>query len=148
MLQDKNGEITVAGVMTITTFIIIFLLSMIILCMWGCPRYNVYQQRKEGEANLAHAQSSKEIAVAEAKAKMESASLLSQADTIRAHGIAQSNKIIGESLKDNPQYLQWLWIDQIKDTKNQIIYVPNGQMGLPILEANRLNKNTFEIPKE
>ncbi len=33
------------------------------------PVYNVYKQRKEGEAQLAHAQSSKEVAVAEAKAK-------------------------------------------------------------------------------
>jgi len=68
-----------------------------ILLMAGCPQYNVYSARKDGEAILAHAQSSREVAVAEAKAKMESASLLAQADTIRAHGIAPSNKIIGMS---------------------------------------------------
>lgn len=102
-----------------------------------CPQYNVYSARKEGEAVLAHAQSSREVAVAEAKAKMESAALLAQADTIRAHGIATSNRIIGLSLQDNPAYLQWLWIDQLKDTKDQVIYVPSSTMGLPILEANR-----------
>lgn len=108
--------------------------------MWGCPQYSVYSARKEGEALLAHAQSAKEVAVAEARAKMESSAMLAQADTIRAHGIAASNQIIGKSLQDNPAYLQWLWIDEISKTTNQIIYVPSGQMGLPILEADRLKQ--------
>ncbi|MEO6301626.1 MAG: membrane protease subunit, partial [Bacteroidia bacterium] len=73
---------------SIVSLIVIFLLGLVVLGMWGCPRYSVYSARKEGEALLAHAQSSKEVAVSEAKAKMESASLLAQADTIRAHGIA------------------------------------------------------------
>ncbi len=111
--------------------IFIALLGLIVLGMWGCPKYSVYQSRKEGEAMLAHAQSSKEVAVAEARAKMESAQLLAAADSIRAHGIAASNLIIGKSLENNPAYLQWLWIDQIKETQNQIIYVPSSGLGLP-----------------
>lgn len=145
---DQDGEITIVGGISIVTIIVLFLMGLIIFGMWGCPRYNVYQQRKEGEANLAHAQSSKEVAVAEAKAKMESANYNAQADTIRAHGIARSNEIIGNSLKNNKEYLQWLWIDQIKDTKNQIIYVPGTNMGLPILEANRLNKPLEEVSED
>ena len=116
----------------------IFLLAVIVLGMWGCPTYNVYSAKMAGEAVLAHAQSSREVAVAEAKARMESAKYDAEADTTRAHGIAQSNKIIGESLKDNPQYLQWLWIDQMKTQQHQIIYVPSAGLGLPILEAGRL----------
>jgi len=103
------------------------------------PVYNVYKQRKEGEAQLAHAQSSKEVAVAEAKAKMESSALLAQADTIRAHGVARSNAIIGESLKDNEAYLHWLWIDNIEKNPQAVIYVPT-EANLPILEANRFSK--------
>lgn len=122
---------------TITTIAaIVLLLGLVVLGMWGCPMYNVYQQRKEGEAMLAHAQSSREVAVAEAKAKMESATLLAQADTIRAHGIARSNQIIGASLTD--AYLHWFWIDNI-DKSNNVIYVPT-ETNLPILEANRLRK--------
>lgn len=117
-----------------------FALILVIGGMVGCPSYNVYLQKKQGQAILAHAQSSREVAVAEARAKMESATLLAQADTIRAHGIARSNQIIGESLKDNEAYLHWLWIDQLKDTKDQIIYIPSTNLGLPILEANRLPK--------
>ena len=110
---------------------------VIILAMTGCPPYTVYRQSMDGKAQLAHAQYSKEVAVAEAKAKMESASLLAQADTIRAHGVASANKIIGASLKNNPEYLQWLWIDQIE--KANVIYVPT-EGNLPIMEAGRFQE--------
>jgi len=122
-------------------------LILIVLLMYGCPKYNVYKQRMEGQAQLAHAQSSKEVAVAEAKAKMESAALLAQADTIRAHGIAKSNEIIGNSLKNNKAYLNWLWIDHIKDNQN-VIYIPT-ENNLPILEAGRgVKRNIFVDEKE
>lgn len=116
---------------------VIALLALITLGFWGCPQYNVYRQRKDGEAQLAHATFSREVAVAEAKAKMESASLLAQADTIRAHGIARSNQIIGKSL--TPAYLHWFWIDNI-DKSNNVIYVPT-EANLPIMEASRLKIN-------
>lgn len=119
----------------------ILLLSVIVLGLIGCPSYNVYKQKKEGQAILAHAQSSREVAVAEAKAKMESATLLAEADTIRAHGIARSNQIIGQSLTD--AYLHWFWIDNI-DKSNNVIYVPT-ESNLPIMEANRL-KNESKQP--
>lgn len=128
-------RVTISGVI----LVIIFILSLVVLCMWGCPKYDVYQQRKKGEAALAHAQSSKEVAVAEAKAKMESANLLAQADTIRAHGIARSNEIIGQSL--TPAYLHWFWIDNI-DKSNNVIYVPT-EANLPIMEASRLKSTTL-----
>jgi hypothetical protein len=137
MFYDQDG-ISVVGGLGIASFCLLALSGLIVLGMWGCPRYSVYSAKKQGEAQLAHAQSSKEVAVAEAKAKMEAAALLAQADTIRAHGIAASNQIIGKSLEGNPAYLQWLFIDQLKDTKDQIIYVPSGTMGMPILEAGRL----------
>lgn len=110
------------------------LILLVIFCLylWGYPHYRVYSAQKDGEAILAHAQSSREVAVAEAKAKMESSSLLSQADTIRAHGVARSNKIIGLSLKENKEYLQWLWIDHLE--KANVIYVPT-EANLPLLEA-------------
>ena len=137
---DNQGDPTAKGVISIVGLVLLTLGSFVVLGMWGCPQYSVYSARKEGEAILAHAQSSREVAVAEAKAKMESAALLAQADTIRAHGIAASNEIIGKSLENNPAYLQWLWIDQIKETKNQIIYLPNtGQ--LPFTESARLNSS-------
>lgn len=120
-------------------FLLLILASGVLtLGLWGCPQYNVYSARKEGEAILAHAQSSREVAVAEAKAKMESAELLAQAEVTRAKGVAQANTIIGESLKGNEAYLRYLWIQNLEQTKGaQVIYVPT-EAGLPILEAGRL----------
>lgn len=115
---------------------IIICIALVVLGMWGCPQWNVYSQKMEGEAILAHAQSSREVAVAEARAKMESAEMLAQADTIRAHGVARSNEIIGHSLRENEAYLRWLWISELKDTQGQIIYVPT-EAQIPILEAGK-----------
>jgi len=124
--------------------IIFILLSIVAACLVGCPTYNVYQQKKQGQAILAHAQSSREVAVAEAKAKMESSALLAQADTIRAHGIARSNEIIGQSL--TAAYLHWFWIDNI-DKSNNVIYVPT-ETNLPIMEAGRLFPKQIDTTKK
>jgi regulator of protease activity HflC (stomatin/prohibitin superfamily) len=133
-MQDQDYSTgKIAG---FSTAAILLLFGFIVLFMWGCPQYRVYSQRKEGEAQLAHAQASKEVAVAEARAKMESAALLAQADTIRAHGVARSNQIIGASLKGNPEYLHWLWIDNIEKNPQAVIYVPT-EANLPILEAGK-----------
>lgn len=111
--------------------------SLIVLCLWGCPKYGVYSSRQDGMALLAHAQFSREVAVAEAKAKMEAAGLLAQADISRAKGAAQANRIIGESLKENEAYLRYLWIQNLENSKeHQVIYVPT-EAGLPILEAGK-----------
>jgi len=105
---------------------------------WGCPQYGVYSQRLEGEAELAKANYSKQVAVQEANAKKDSASLLAEAEVARAEGVAKANKIIGDSLKGNEAYLRYLWISEMKETKDQIIYVPT-ETNLPILEASRLS---------
>jgi hypothetical protein len=143
-MSYKDGKILSTGsIVGISSFGLLFFIGIIVLGMWGCPKYNVYKQQKEGEALLAHAQSSREVAVAEAKAKMEAATLLAQADTIRAHGIATSNKIIGQSLTD--AYLHWFWIDNI-DKSNNVIYVPT-EANMPIMEAGRTTLKSVPIPK-
>lgn len=111
--------------------------AIITLAMWGCPKYDVYSSRQAGMAQLAHAQFSREVAVAEAKAKMEAADLLASADVSRAKGAAQANKIIGDSLKNNEAYLRYLWIQNLENSKeHQVIYVPT-EAGIPILEAGK-----------
>lgn len=109
---------------------------VIVLCMYLYPKYNVYAQRLQGEALLAHAQAAKEVAVAEAKAKMEAADMLSQAEIKRAEGVAKANQIIGESLKNNEGYLRYLWINNLEANNPTVIYVPT-EAGLPIMEAGR-----------
>jgi len=120
--------------------IIVSILLLIMGGMWAYPAYNIYAQRSQGQAALAHAQSSKEVAVAEAKAKMESAELLAMAEVSRAKGVAQANQIIGQSLKDNEAYLRYLWINDLGGhTGKTVVYVPT-EANLPILEANRLKE--------
>lgn len=127
------------GSAAIAVLAFIVLAVLVSVAMVGCPKYKVYNQRMEGEAQLAHAQSSKEVAVAEAKAKMESASLLAEADVARARGVAQANTIIGDSLRNNESYLRYLWITSLESNNPQVIYVPT-EANLPILEANRFTK--------
>lgn len=112
---------------------------VIILCciVGGCyiqPQYNVWQQEKEGQAEYAKAESSRKIKVLEAQATMDSAKMLADAEIARAKGVAEANRIIGESLKGNSEYLHYLWIHNLAETKSEVIYVPT-EAGLPILEA-------------
>lgn len=121
-----------------STLLLIIIFAISILCMWGCPRYKVYQQQLVGEAELKRAEQNRKIAIQEAEAKKEAAKSLADADVIRAQGISKSNKIIGESLKNNEAYLHWLWIDNLEKNPQAVIYVPT-EANLPIFEAGRLN---------
>ena len=101
--------------------------------------YDVWAQGKEGEAELAKAESNRKIKTLEAKAAEESAHHLSNAEVIRAEGVDKANEIIGQSLKENEAYLRYLWIQNLSHPKDQVIYVPT-EANLPILEASRLNR--------
>ena len=105
-------------------------------CMYGKPRYEVYMQSMTGAAELKRAESNRKIAILEAEAKKQSAVMLAEAEVERAKGVAEANRIIGESLKENEAYLRWLWINNLEQTQNSIIYVPT-EAGLPILEAGK-----------
>lgn len=113
------------------------MMILIAVGLYGCPQYNVYSQRLSGEAELAKAEYSRQIAVREAQAKLDSASRLADAEIARARGVAEANKIIGDSLKGNDAYLRYLWINELGVTHNSVIYVPT-EGNLPLLEAGRL----------
>ena len=117
------------------------------LALGGCPRYHVYQQEMEGRAKLAEAQSSRQVAVLEAHAKMESAVELAKAEVTRAEGAAQANHILQNSLGGPEGYLRYLQIQALQDTNAQLIYVPT-EAGLPMTEAGRLPplKKPGELP--
>lgn len=99
--------------------------------------YNVYQQEKAGQAELARAESNRKIAVLEAQAKLESAKALAAADVERAKGQAEANKIVANGLGGPEGYLRFLWIEAMANNKgSEVIYVPT-EAGLPILEAGK-----------
>jgi len=99
-------------------------------------KYSLWSSAIQGEAELRRADWNRQISVREAQAKKDSASLLADAEVERARGVALANKIIGDSLKNNEEYLRYLWVDSLQHTQNQIIYVPT-EAGLPILEAGK-----------
>lgn len=112
------------------------------LLFYVMPMYTVYSNRLAGEAELARAESNRRIAIEEANAKRESAKALAEAEIIRAEGVAQANKIIGDSLKQNESYLRYLYIQSLSESEtrgNKVIYIPT-EAGLPILEAGRVNR--------
>ncbi|HLY04886.1 MAG TPA: hypothetical protein VKR31_03975 [Rhizomicrobium sp.] len=111
---------------------------IVLLCggLYGCPQYNVYESRLSGEAGLAQATYSKQTVVQQSKAKAEAATYEAQAEVIRARGVAQANKIIGDSLKNNEAYLRYLFVNGLENTKDQVIYVPT-EAQLPVLEAGK-----------
>lgn len=107
----------------------------VIAIIYGCCAtsriYSVWSQRKLGEAELAHAESNRKIKTLEAKASEESSKHLAQAEIIRAHGVAEANKIIGDSLRENEAYLRYLWITNLESKNKEIIYIPT-EANLPI----------------
>ena len=120
----------------IWVFIIMFCIAMVVVVMVGMPVYNVWTKEMSGKADLANAEWSKQIAIEEAKAELESASLKAAAEVERAKGVAEANAIIGDSLKDNDAYLRYLWIQGLHDGSSETIYIPT-EANLPILEAGR-----------
>lgn len=114
-------------------------LVVILGLLIGWPQYRVYQQRLAGEARLAEAQSSRQVAILEARAKKESAISLAEAEVIRAEGAAKANKILQDSLGGPEGYLRYLQIQALEDTKAQLIYVPT-EAGLPVTESRRLGQ--------
>lgn len=135
--------------------------ALIVMALWGWPKYNLYRMEMLGRAALKEAEWSKQILIEEARAK-EAASLMQAnarvtlaeaegkaqvvrakaeglADIERAKAAAESNKIIGESLKGNEEYLRYIWIKGLQDGKGERIYIPT-EAGLPILEAGKAGK--------
>lgn len=103
----------------------------------GYCGYSVWISKKHGQAELAQAESNRQIKTLEAKASMDSARFLADAEVIRAEGVAKANAIIGGSLKGNDAYLRYLWINSLQHGNETVVYVPT-EANLPILEAKRL----------
>lgn len=120
--------------------IVIVVLGIIGTLLWGVPKYRIYRQDLRGQAELRESEWTKKILIEEANAKKESAALLAEAEVIQASGVARANEIIGNSLRDNEGYLQYLWIKGLQDGSSEVIYVPT-EAQIPILEAGRLLQN-------
>jgi regulator of protease activity HflC (stomatin/prohibitin superfamily) len=135
-MKQQNGFID--PVITIGAVGAVVVLGLIFI---GGPQYNVWQQSLAGKAELQKAEYTRQVAVLEAQAKKDSAQQLADAEIIRATGVAKANQIIGDSLKDNREYLQYLYITGLEEGSNKgnvTIYVPTeGGMPVPTLQMNK-----------
>ena len=135
-MKQQNKFIDPA-VAVITAIVIIGTVTLFV----GGPVYNVWSQSLAGKAELQKAEYTRQVAVLEAQAKKDSAQQLADAEIIRATGVAKANQIIGNSLKDNREYLQYLYITGLEDGSkngNVTIYVPTeGGMPVPTLQMNK-----------
>lgn len=118
-----------------------FLVSLFIISSVVGPLYNVWAKSLDGKAELQKAEYTRQVAVLEAQAKKDSAQQLADAEVIRASGVAKANQIIGNSLKDNREYLQYLYITGLEEGSNKgnvTIYVPTeGGMPVPTLQMSK-----------
>lgn len=121
---------------TITILIIMIIAGSVGYVIFGRHMINVWQSGLQGEAELKRAEWNRQILVREAQSKKDAAKLLGEAEIERAKGVAEANKIIGESLHNNEAYLRYLWIQNLEQSSNSVIYVPT-EAGLPILEAGK-----------
>ena len=124
----------------IGTFFSLTFVILLCLGLYGCPQYNVYSSRLSGEAELAHAEYSKRVAVNTAQAKLDASKLEAETDVTRAGGIAKANEILQEKLGGPDNYLRWKYIEMLENTANSahqtVIYVPT-EAQIPIMEAGK-----------
>lgn len=125
----------------VIVIIVAFVISLFLIDAIAGPVYGVWEQSQRGRAELARAESNRQIAVLEAQAKKDSATQLAEAEVIRAQGVAKANQIIGDSLKDNHEYLQYLFITGVEEGSkngNTTIYIPTeGGLPIPTLQVNK-----------
>ena len=135
LLESRHGGTNRAyKPIPIVSAIVIMILALVGTMMMILPVYGVWQKELAGKATLREAEWSRQVAIQEAKAKKESAGLEAEAEVIRAAGVAEANKIIGTSLKDNEAYLRYLWINGLHDGSSEVIYIPT-EANMPLLEA-------------
>ena len=129
--MNEKGQAS-AGLLLVGFIIVVCIVGFF---MWVIPTYNVWSSGKAGQATLQQADYDRQTKVVEAKANEEAQVYNAQAEVARAKGVAQANNIIKDSITQ--QYIQYLWVQTLDKTNNQIIYVPEGSDGLPITEAGR-----------
>lgn len=119
--------------------IVVAVLVLIAVIMIVFPQYNVWRRKLGGEAQLREQEYAKQIMVEQAKAELESAKLLREAEVERSRGVAESMEIISQRLENNANYLQYLAIQaqmKMADSPNHTtIYIPVGPNGIPIIKV-------------
>lgn len=133
--SENIGSYTATTIHTAFYWVIVVSISVIImLMMWGCPRYNVWKREMNGAAEFAEAEQNRRIKVEEAKANLEAEKLNAEAEVVRAEGAARAIEIENGAI--TPTYIQYLWVRQQNNAVEKVVYIPT-EANLPILEAGK-----------
>lgn len=125
---NNTGKVVAWTVSGVVVFI-----GLILACMMGLPKYNVWKQEMKGKAEFAQAEQNRKIKIEEARANLEAEKLNAQAEIERAKGAAEAIKIENGQLTTT--YIQYLWVRQQSSNQIQkIVYIPT-EASMPILEA-------------
>jgi regulator of protease activity HflC (stomatin/prohibitin superfamily) len=140
-MKQQNGFLTTEGFVLVLAGVV-----LIGGLAFGLPQYNVWTKTLNGKALLQEAEYTRQVKVLEAKALKDAAALQAEAEVERAKGASAANKILGESLKGNPEYLTYLYIQNLENADNSkektVIYVPTEKgIPIPITESQRLKQN-------
>jgi hypothetical protein len=138
-----NGDANVGWWVRAVVGTILGLLTFV-FCLWLIiglvgPQLKLYQAETQKRERIAEARAEADAEEHRAESEVRRASRQAERDRIRAEGIADANAIIDESL--TPEYLQYYWIEGVRDSGAQLIYVPvdpgSGVPTLPLTEAGR-----------
>lgn len=125
----------------------LFLSAIVLLSFASCYEFNREQDQKDaqsqGKSILLKAESSKKAMIEEAKAKSESsilnakarlevAELDAKAKAKKAEAEENYIKKVSASLKDNPEYIKYLQVKSINDSKAQKVFIPT-EANAPII---------------
>lgn len=136
--MNNDGVVLFGGLVGVGAIV-----ALIILAMWGIPKYKVYAKSLAGKAVLVEAEYSRRVEVEEATAKLDASEKLAEAEVIRARGAARANEIVADGLGGPEGYLRYLAIEVIREQAGNgqatFIYLPT-EAGVPITEASRFNK--------
>jgi hypothetical protein len=136
---------------------IIFGTVVVVLCagvLWLLPQVGAYYSQVGGRGALLKAESTRQVRVLEAKAKLEASTLEAEAEVRRAEGSAKAIAAIKKQLGGPGDYLRWLYIQGLQENsasggsgeeggsgshEETIVYIPtDGLVPLPISEAGRV----------
>ena len=121
---EPDAPIKLRAILSVSSLVLFMGLSAAVA--FGYPQYQVWEQRKAGEAALAKATQDRQIKVQEAEAEQEAASKQ-----------AEANRILGESIRQYPESMEQKWVEAIEKTSNQVIYLPT-EASVPITESARM----------
>lgn len=136
LLKDEKAEGEL-GLLAIAGIVVILLVLAAALFV-GWPQYKIYKMELNGKAELAEAEWSKQIAIEEAKADLESAKLRAESTIIEAQATAEANEIVAGSL--DPMYINYLIAKGLTDGSSEVIYIPT-EASIPIIDAGRVTGN-------